>query len=81
MPSQAANIISSNIVNLNKKISAVPRVLEARVELGLKRPLAPARCPKGRPCTKTLSMASDCHKTWHTGKRVVEKPPHRGTQM
>eukprot|EP00971_Amphidinium_carterae_P262580 5208421-Amphidinium_carterae.1 len=65
MPSPAADILSGHEVNLSLHAAPIYGRLEGCYELGRKGPRAPARCPKGCTCAKTLCMAKDCHKTWH----------------
>eukprot|EP00971_Amphidinium_carterae_P277390 5505056-Amphidinium_carterae.1 len=70
MRSPAADITSRYKVTINQGISDC-RSFEACNEFGWKRPNAPARCPKERPCAKTVRMAKDCHKTWHSCQATV----------
>eukprot|EP00971_Amphidinium_carterae_P287883 5714979-Amphidinium_carterae.1 len=76
MPSKVTQITSRYECKLKRKLVAVPFVKVQTVPIsflgpingsygfGIKWPRAPARCPEGRPCAKTLCMAQDRHKTW-----------------
>eukprot|EP00971_Amphidinium_carterae_P217442 4316657-Amphidinium_carterae.1 len=69
MPPPAANVSSGHdVATYRTFVSVKDRVHTLHVfccELGRNGPHAPARCPKGCPCAKTLCMAKDCRQTWH----------------